>query len=132
MKLPLPIHPIAVHFPIAFYFLELILLVFWLRKKDDSYLRFARFSFRLAYLGMILAMTAGLIDVGGIQNITGKVRTHVIAALCVFILYTVRAFYWRFAKPTDSHYATAHLLFSLSGNILVVIAGYFGGMLVYE
>ncbi|MBI1977734.1 MAG: DUF2231 domain-containing protein [Candidatus Omnitrophica bacterium] len=132
MKLPLPIHPIAVHFPIAFYFLELILLTFWLAKKDEGYLRFARFSFRLAYLGMILAMIAGLIDVGGIQNITGKVRTHVIAALSVFILYTVRAFYWRFAKIGDRHYAMTHFLFSLSGNMLIAMAGYFGGMLVYE
>ncbi|MBI4357910.1 MAG: DUF2231 domain-containing protein [Candidatus Omnitrophica bacterium] len=132
MKLPIPIHPILVHFPIAFYFLELILIAFWLSRKDEAYLRFARFSFRLGYVMMILAMAGGLIDVGGIQNITGKVRTHVLAAITVFLFYTVRAGYWRLAKPETSHYGFTQLLLSLSGNILVAVAGYFGGMLVYE
>ena len=65
MKLPILIHPILVHFPIAFYFLELVLLSLWRFKKDNSYFRFARFTFRLGYLFMILAMAAGLIDVKG-------------------------------------------------------------------
>ena len=131
MKFPLPIHPILVHFPIAFYALELILLWLWYSKKDPVHLRFARFSFRLGYVMMILAMGGGLIDVKGIENITGEVRTHVIAALTVFGLYTLRAFYWRFAKVENQHYALSHLLLALSGNLLVVITGYFGGMLVY-
>ena len=80
---------------------------------------------------MIAAMIAGLIDAGGIDHITGGVRTHFLAAASVFTLYTVRAFFWRFAKAEDKSYQLTHLLFAASGNILVAITGYFGGMLVY-
>ena len=131
MNLPI-LHPLVVHFPIAFYFLELILLSLWRFKKDDHYFRFARFTFRLGYMFMILAMGAGLIDVKGIENITGKVRTHVFAALTVFGFYTTRAFFWRFGKIESKNYAAAQLLFAITGNILVAVTGHFGGDLVYE
>ena len=131
MNLPL-IHPIVVHFPIAFYFLELLFLLFWRLKRDDQFLRFARFSFRLAYLSMLVAMTAGLIDVKGIQNVTGHVRTHALSALTVFGFYTLRAFAWRFVKPGDKHFAATQILFALTGNILVAITGHLGSELVYE
>lgn len=131
MEFPLPLHPIAVHFPIAFYFLELILLLFWLASKDEHYLRFALFSFRLGYLSMVLAMIAGLVDAGGFANITGGVRTHFLAALSVFILYTLRALFWRFGNRLDRHYRLTHVLFAGAGNILVCLTGYFGGLLVY-
>ena len=124
-------HPILVHFPIAFYFLEFFLLVLWRAKRDENYLRFSLFSFRLGYGFMIAAMVAGLIDAGGIDHITGRVRTHFLAAASVFALYTMRAFFWRFAKKNDKHYQLTHLLFAASGNILVAITGYFGGVLVY-
>lgn len=124
-------HPILVHFPIAFYFLELVLLLFWIKKTDPVYLRFAFFSFRTGYIFMILAMIAGVVDAGGPDDIQGRVRTHFFAAVSVFILYTIRAFFWRFAKAEDQHYKTAHLLFAFAGNILVALTGYFGGILVY-
>lgn len=31
------IHPMVVHFPIAFYFLELALIGMWIAKKDPFY-----------------------------------------------------------------------------------------------
>ena len=124
-------HPTLVHFPIAFYFLELILLLYWLKKKDGSYLNFARFTFRLGYIFMILAMIAGFIDAGGIAGIQGRVRTHFFAAASVFILYTIRAFFWRFGKVENVSYKQTQLLFALAGNILVALTGYFGGLLVY-
>ena len=124
-------HPILVHFPIAFYFLEFLLLVFWVWRRDEQYLRFARFSFVLAYLSMVLAMTAGLRDVGGISNIRGAVRTHVYSAASVFIFYTIRAFLWRSVKP-GFRYRWTHLLGAFIGNVLVVITGYLGGVLVFD
>ena len=131
MKFPIPFHPIVVHFPIAFYCLELVLLLFWISKKDENYLRFALFSFRLGYLLMIAAMVAGFIDVRGLAHIKGRVRTHFFAALSVFILYTVRAFFWRFGNMEDRNYRLTHVLFAATGNVLVALTGYFGGLLVY-
>ena len=124
-------HPMLVHFPIAFYFLEFLLLVFWVRKHDEQYLRFARFSFVLAYLSMILAMAAGLRDVGGISNIRGAVRSHVFGAASVFVFYTIRALLWRGVKE-GFRYRWTHVLGALIGNVLVGITGYFGGALVFD
>ena len=61
-------HPPLVHFPIAFYCLELLLLLFWRAKKDPAHLRFARFSFNLGYLFMLAAIVAGLKDAGGLAK----------------------------------------------------------------
>ena len=124
-------HPIAVHFPIALYFLELLLLIFWLAKNDVHYLKFASFVFKVAYISMIIAMAAGLYDTGGFDGIEGGVRTHFFAALSVFSLYTIRAFFWRYGKPEQNHYRMTQILFAAAGNILIAITGYFGGLLVY-
>lgn len=131
MNVPFLVHPILVHFPIAFYFLELVLLLFWIAKQDPNYLRFALFSFKSGYVFMILAIIAGFVDAGGFDHITGRVRTHFFAASSVFALYTVRAFFWRFAKADEKFYQPTHVLFALAGNLLVAITGYFGGVLVY-
>ena len=124
-------HPVLVHFPIAFYVLELILLIFWVVRQDQSYLRFALFSFRWGYGLMIATMIAGVMDAGGFDEIVGQVRTHALAASSVFILYTIRAFFWRYGKKEAKSYALTHLLFAAAGNILIAVTGYFGGVLVY-
>ena len=124
-------HPILIHFPIAFYFLELVLLLLWKFRREESYLRFALFSFQMGYGFMIVTAIAGLVDTGGLGHITGRVRTHALAAVTILILYTVRALFWRFGKAQDRHYSTTHVLFALAGNILVAVTGYFGGLLVY-
>ncbi|OGW87145.1 MAG: hypothetical protein A3A81_06370 [Omnitrophica bacterium RIFCSPLOWO2_01_FULL_45_10b] len=132
MELPFVVHPIFVHFPIAFYLLELILLFFWLVKKEEYYFNFALFAFRIGYSSMIIAMIAGFIDTDGFEHIQGRVRTHFISALTVFTLYTLRAFFWRFGRKDERHYRLTHLLLAAAGNILVALTGYFGGMLVYS
>ena len=125
------IHPIDIQYPIAFYVLELILLFIWVKKSDSKYFQFASFVFKTGYIGMIIAIAAGLFDVDGFGNIKGGVKTHFLAAMSVLIIYTLRALFWRFGKQTDSHYPMTQILFALAGNILVVITAYFGGLLVY-
>ena len=125
------IHPIAVHYPIAFYFLELVLILIWIGKNDRVYLQFAKFAFKLGYLCMFLAAAAGLFDVGGFNHVTGEVRVHFIAAMSVVVFYTIRALFWKFGKLEQPHYRLTQFLFAISGNILVAITGYFGGRLVY-
>lgn len=125
------IHPITVHYPIAFYVLELILLLLWNFKNNPAYFQFASFAFKAGYIGMLIAMAAGFYDAGGFAGIQGRVRTHFFAALSVFVLYTLRAFFWRFGKPEQNRYRATQILFAAAGNILVAITGYFGGLLVY-
>ncbi len=121
-------HPPLVHFPIAFYILELILLLFWLAKKDDAYVRFARFAFFAGYLLMIPTMIAGWIDAGG--WVPG-VRRHASFAFALLALYTLRLIGWIFARKLWSKYSTLLILSSAAGGILVLITGYEGGDLVY-
>ena len=121
-------HPSLVHFPIAFYCLELLLLLFWQAKKDPAHLRFARFSFNLGYLFMLAAIVAGLKDAGGLSGITGKVRPHVYAAVCVFGIYTARLFVWRYAPKENS---SIHLVGALVGTLGVLLTAFLGGEIVY-
>jgi len=130
----MPIHPALVHFPIAFYFLELLLLLFWLGKKDPTYLRFARFSFHLGYVMMIVAMAGGLFDTKGFSGITGRVRIHVYSALVVFGIYTTRIGVSRFADRRNEQPVASpmiHIAAAILGNLAVIVTGYLGGKLVY-
>ncbi len=129
MKLLL--HPIAIHYPIAFYFLELILILVWIGKNDPVFLQFAKFTFILGYSFMFVAIAAGLFDVGGISGIKGHVKIHYICGMNVAGLYTIRALFWKYGKIEQPHYRFTQLLFALAGNILIVITAYFGGRLVY-
>lgn len=124
-------HPAAVHFPIAFYVLEFLLLIFWVVKRDDAYKRFAAFTFRLGYLAMLVAIGTGLYDAGGFDGIIGKVKPHFFAALSVFILYTARALFWKFGKKESTMYSKIQLVGTAAGTALVLWTGFFGGEIVY-
>lgn len=121
-------HPVVLHFPIAFYFLEFLLIVFWLAKTDPEYLRFSRFAFRLGYLTMLVTVITGWIDAGGFVT---RVRLHASFAASVLILYTLRLVYWQIAKPDQKNYRNWQFIGSLLGIILVTVTGFAGGALVY-
>lgn len=122
-------HPPLVHFPIAFYFLELVLLLFWAAKKDPAYRRFALFSFRMGFLFMVGAAIAGLVDAGGIPP---GVRRHFFSAAGVFTLYTARALYWRFGKEGQKFYRPILIGGAVAGNLLLGLTAYLGGELVFS
>lgn len=122
-------HPPVVHFPIAFFVLELILLWLWLRRGDPAYRRFSLFSFRLGYGLMIPAMIAGLVDARGLPPV---VRPHFFSALSLFLLSTVRAFHWKFQKGERRKDAVFLLAGALLACLLVGVTGYFGGKLAFE
>ena len=124
-------HPIAVHFPIAFYFLELLLLLLWKAKHDAEKLRFARFAFSAGYLGMLAALIAGWIDAGGTTHLHGDLLTHFLLASGVFLFYSLRAIYWRKAKSDARNFALILLSGSIAGCLLVTAAAFWGGKLVY-
>ena len=130
MNLPI-IHPLVVHFPIAFYFLELLLLIQWTRKKDPAYLRFSRFVFALGFIFMIAALASGFNDAGGFSGIRGPVQRHFYAAISVFVIYTLRAFVWKMGKPDDPRYRVLQLSGALIGNLLIALTGFYGGIVVY-
>ncbi len=125
------LHPILVHLPITFYFYELILLGLWMVKREVEYRRFALLTFKLGYISMLAAMVTGFIDAGGLSNIVGDVRNHALAAVTVFIIYTIRAFYWKWAPGDLKFSPSLNVAQAVAGNILVAFTAYFGGILVY-
>ena len=124
-------HPVLVHFPIAFYLLEVILIALWLKSHDSTKYNFARFTFWLGYGFMILAMMAGFFDAGGLKGITSIVRPHFYSALATGSIYTLRALYWYFARYNSPYYRWMLLAGALIGYSSVLVTGYFGGDIVY-
>ncbi len=124
-------HPPLVHFPIAFYFLELVLLLFWWKKGDAAYRRFALFSFRMGYLLMMAAVIAGFIDSGAHFPLPKGIRPHALAAVSVFILYTLRLGYWQWAREEQKFYRKILIGGAVLGTLLVALTGFLGGELVY-
>ena len=122
-------HPMLVHFPIAFYFLEFFLLGLWKFKKEEHFLRFSFLAFRLAYVTMIIAMIAGYRDSGGI---TPHVSKHFYSALSVFAVNTVRGAFWFRMNKKQAFCPWTLLIGSFICIILVSITGDLGGDLVYK
>jgi uncharacterized membrane protein len=124
------LHPIFVHYPIAFYFLELVLISFWFFTRQDKYLDFARFCFFSAFAATWIAIGTGLFDAGGIKPALhySGVRQHLYAALAVAAYYTVRLFVWKYAAGRR----LLHLLQSTGGIALIALTAYWGGKLVYD
>ena len=126
------LHPVLVHFPIAFYFLELLLLALWISRQDEAYHRFAEFSFGIGYLFMLISILAGLSDAGGFVNIHGLTALHAYSAAGIFIIYTLRGIYWRLAGKDQPGYALVQCLGALAGNGMIAYTSYRGGRLVYS
>ena len=130
MKLPL--HPMFVHFPIAFCVLEFFFLILWFFKKEPAYLRFARIVFGLTFVSIGLAMIAGFRDAGGLKGIHGETREHAVLALGFLGVYFLRSFLWRFGKKENRVSRLVLLGGAFIGLILVAVTGYLGGELVFS
>jgi len=124
-------HPALVHFPIAFYGLEALLLALWVLRKQPSYHQFAAFVFKAAYLCMLAAIVAGYVDSGGWSEIAGTVRKHFNLAMLLFVVATLRAVYWIRMPETAPRYKTVLLAGALITNILIMFLGHYGGQLVH-
>ncbi len=122
-------HPMVVHFPIAFYCLELVLLLWWRFKKDESYLKFAFFTFRLGYLMMIVALITGYLMAGGI---TPMVQKHFYGAMSVLVIYTVRGIIWHGMKKRGKECPWTLILSSVIGIVAVAITADLGADMVYR
>ena len=125
----LPLHPMLVHYPIACYLLELLLLLFWWFKRDEQYVRFSRFVFYTGYCLMIPTVAAGWMDAGGLNP---TVRDHFTLAASLFIFSSVRALLNRPGKMDLERSANLQLAGAIVGNVLVLATAYFGGKLVYH
>ena len=122
-------HPMLVHFPIALYYFEFLLIALWLLKKEETYLRFAFLAFKVAYVLMIAAMIAGYIDANGINS---RVLRHFTAAVSTFLVSSVRGFLWFRMRKSGTWNPWILGAGSVIGIILVSITGDLGGDMVFN
>lgn len=124
-------HPYLVHFPIAFFLLEALLVLIWARTRNAKYQDFAYLTFRLGLVATVVAMIAGYVDAGGLNPM---VRTHFYSALCLLVVNLVRwALFGRYRWNLYTSRTLGMGWFLLLVSVALVIAtGHLGGELVYS
>lgn len=124
-------HPSLIHFPIAFLALEVILILFWIGKLDDSYLRFAAFMFTLGFASLLPSIVTGFIDVRNWGGVNGIVSEHFYVSLLLLAVCSFRAYYWLKIEESYRHYRIGHLATSGFIAFLVMLTGFTGGTLIH-
>ena len=123
------LHPILVHFPVAFFTLEFFLLAAWLMKKYEGR-GFAALVFRLGYAILIFSALTGFRNSGGFGNMGPAVWRHFLSAAALFGTATVKLAgetFWPAFFETP-----AVLLFSSFTNVTVtLVTAFLGGWIVY-
>lgn len=125
-------HPAYAHFPIAFYFLEMGLLIGWATQGDEGYHYFSELAFELGYKFMLLTMLTGFAAAGGFSGLTGDVAKHFYYAIALFLYYSLRRYYTRKADVHTSYYPFMQLAGSIVGCLLMAWVAYYGGKLVFS
>lgn len=138
MELPIPkpweLHPMLVHFPIAFLLGGVVLLL-WARRRPSETLH--RMGAGLLLAGMILGWTAAA--AGGLAYFTVPAHTeeghalmywHLGLGLAMLAVFTwLSIVRWR-RRTTAAH--NSHLVAALVGSVLLMLTGYVGGSIVYH
>lgn len=128
------IHPIFIHFPIAFLFLELFLLLLYYTKRNEQYFSQSIFIFKLAAVMIVPSIITGIIDAGGLEDwpllFEDTMGDHVKASFVLSILILIRYFIYRKQKASQNLFKT-QLIGSLLSVGLVAYSAHLGGKLVY-
>ncbi|HTL46554.1 MAG TPA: DUF2231 domain-containing protein [Verrucomicrobiae bacterium] len=124
-------HPPLVHFPIAFSFLEFLLLVLGRVKKNDEYFRFAFLTFVLCLLSLPFVVGAGFVDLGGFAGLRNdRVQRHVFSALTFAVINLIRIPRWRQARQNPGASWASLAAGAAASALLAGLTGYFGGFLI--
>lgn len=124
------LHPLAVHFPLALWLTSALFDVLAWRRADSLYRRAAFWLVGLGLLGAILSIALGWVDLlaqesaGVGAGIVIRHRVHSVAAYAAAAVYGMN-FRWRWR--TQNRVSAILLALSLTGAVLVTIAGYLGG-----
>ncbi len=130
-----PLHPMTVHFPIALYFLGVLLTGIYLWRGQTEVERFAYWSFTLSGLGAIVASLVGLIDQNQLAIADPRrenVNPHITSGVALIIINGLLV-YMRFRWPDVlSRYRWVYLGLMGVGVIIVLITAWLGAELVYR
>lgn len=131
---PIMIHPMTVHFPIAFYVLGVLLTGLYLWRRYPEVERFAYGVLVLSWASALIACLTGLVAQGPLapdHPHREAINMHISASVALFVInggVVYMRFRWRdvlVSRPM------AYLAVMVLGLIAVLAAGWTGGTLVY-
>lgn len=134
--MPSPIHPLFIHFPIALYFLGVLLTAGCIWRHNDDYERFAYWAFFLSWIAAIVASVMGLIDRGQLafdDPRQSAINAHITPAIA-FIVINGLLLYMRFrwADVLSSKRSWLYLGLMAVGLAVIAFTGFQGGELVFK
>jgi uncharacterized membrane protein len=130
-----PLHPMTVHFPIAFYLLGVLLTVAYLWRGQADYERFAYWGFILSWLATIMASLVGLIDQSQLELTDPRrnnVNTHITAGVALLVISGLLVYVrFRWADVLTRH-RWLYLSLMALGVLAVLATAWLGAELVYR
>lgn len=131
----LPLHPMTVHFPIAFYLLGVLLTGGYLWRGHTEYERFAYWSFILSGLATLVASLVGLVDQSQLELADPRranVNNHITSGVTLLIINGLLV-YLRFRwNDVLTRYRWRYLSLMIIGIVAVLTTAWLGGELVYR
>ena len=130
-----PLHPMTIHFPIAFYVLGVLLTLLYLWRGQADVERFAFWCFILSWASAITASIAGLIDQSQLDFADPRrdsVNSHITAGVLLLVINGLLV-YMRFRWPNVFiRHRRPYLGLMLLGLIAVLTTAWLGAELVYS
>jgi len=131
-----PIHPIAVHLPLALW--PGALLFDLLSRADIGGNAMVRLSFWAILLGLVAALVAiptGIMDWSGIKKEKPAWKIgllHMLLNAVVFVIFIFNAKMRIQSFRFDTEVDTTALTLSIIGTVLLIASAYLGGLMVYD
>ncbi len=129
-----PVHPMLVHFPVATWFLSTLGDIAGLFTDDGQVSRVAGVLLVIGTITALLAMVAGMLELGKIDQQSPAMKVanqHMVLMMTSWSLYAVSLF----LRLDGTHLGQPGMVaiaLSVAGLIVLCIAGWLGGKLVYE
>lgn len=131
-----PLHPMTVHFPIAFYLLGLLLTLIYLWRGNREVEQFAHWSFILSFISTIVASVVGLIDQSQLEINDPRrvtVNNHITASVALLIINGLLIYMrFRWSDVLSGKYRWTYLGLMALGVAAVLTTAWLGGELVFQ
>ena len=131
-----PLHPMTVHFPIAFYLLGILLTAGYLWQGRTEYDRFAYWCFLLSSLGVLVTSLTGLVDQNRLELTDPRrdlVDDHITAAVALLIINGLIIYLrLRRADILNSPQRWIYMGLLAAGTAALLVTAWLGAELVYR